>query len=201
MASAPLRLAVVAVAGVAVHLHQRALVVDERVRLAERAAEQRLLPVRDLAVRRGRVDRPALTAVARRCSRTSRWDGVFSGSVGWVRNGSSAFSNPFQLDRLVAGDAAVGAAERRAPRSAARRADTVRALSAPNFSATMLLELALVVAPVVRAIARRRTARDDDQQHPDDGQHRPVDARIRRVGALFHRQILAGTSGQACHGQ
>ena len=45
------RLAVVAVALIAVHLHERVLVGGERVTLAERAAEERLLPVRDLAVR------------------------------------------------------------------------------------------------------------------------------------------------------
>src|SRR5262249_36574414 len=59
-----LRLAVVAMADVAPHLHQRALVAGDGVGLAQRRAEQRLLPVLDRAVRGLGVHRPSLAAVA-----------------------------------------------------------------------------------------------------------------------------------------
>src|SRR5262249_38047012 len=61
-------LPVVAMADVAVHLHQRAFVVDERIRLPERRAQHRFFPVLDWTVCRIEVHRPTLTAVARAAS-------------------------------------------------------------------------------------------------------------------------------------
>jgi hypothetical protein len=61
-------LAVVAVAAVAIHFEEGALVGGERIGLAEIASKERLLPVRDLAVGRVGVDGPALAAVAGRAA-------------------------------------------------------------------------------------------------------------------------------------
>src|SRR4029453_18157294 len=61
-----------AVADVAVRLDERALLVDDRVRLPERHAEHRLLPVLDGTVGGEDVDRPALAAVAGRAAELLR---------------------------------------------------------------------------------------------------------------------------------
>ena len=78
---------------------------------------------------------------------------------------------------------------------------TVFAFSSPNFSATRSLEVVLVVAPLVLAVVHREEHRREHEQQPDDGQHRPIEPRVRRVGASFHAQSLVGISGHACHGQ
>ena len=58
------RLAVVAMADVAVHLHERRFVVDERIRFAQFAAKQWALPILDRTVRLLLVNGVALSAVA-----------------------------------------------------------------------------------------------------------------------------------------
>ena len=168
-------------ADVAVHLHQRALVVGERVRLAERAARAAAPP--SARPRRARPPCPPPSPVrrGRTCSRTSRPDASSAARPDACGYGSSAVLEALpavawwqvtqRSARPQVGD----------PDLLQRRPARSRAFSAPNFSATCC-GTRLVVAPVVRAVAREEHG-DEHEQHADDGQHRPIDARVRRVGA------------------
>ena len=109
-----LRLPVVAVAHVAAHLHERGLVLDDRVGLAHGLAEHGLLPEVDGAVGGLHVDREALPAVAGRAAvglgRVGAQDLRRVGLPGVVRG-----LEALPARGLVAGGAAVGPAQGRDP--------------------------------------------------------------------------------------
>src|SRR5262245_17724574 len=63
------------------------------------------------------------------------------------------------------------------------------ALVGAELRGDLLAELQLVVAPVVRAVARGEQHAREDQKDTHDGQRRAVEARIGRVRSLFHLRI------------
>jgi hypothetical protein len=166
------RLAVVAVAAVAVHLQQCVLVARQRIALAERAAEQRLLPVRDFAVRGGRVDGPALAAVARRAAELFKR--MLRERRGWMRAiRLLRFFETLERHRLVAGDAAVGARQLGHP-DLLHTARQTGGLVLAKLAGHHLAELHLVVAPVVRAVAPHEQGRADHEDDADNRQHEAI---------------------------
>jgi hypothetical protein len=186
-------------ADVAVHLHERALVVDERVGLAQRDAEYRLFPVLDRAVRRFDVHGPPLAAVTRRAAELL--DRVRLQQLSGMR--AERFVSTFEAGpqhRLMAGDAAIRAPQIGDPDLLQSAWHRVRAFGA-ELLRHLLAERVLVIAPLVLPVADREQHGREHEQQADDRQDRTIDARVRGVGPSFHDQSLVGISGQVCHGQ
>ncbi len=200
MAFAPAVSPVEAVAHVAVHLQQGALVGGERVLPAERSrpgpAPPRTGPARAPPPRPPRS--PARRG--RRCSRTARPGGSPGSPAGWVRNGFSASSNPFHETAWWHIDAAIGVAQRGHP-DLEHAGGHGGGLLGAELALDAVPELPLVVAPVVRPVLPGEEAEGGDQQDADEREDEPVAAPVRRGRSLFHGQILVGSWGQASHGQ
>src|SRR6185436_6813408 len=145
-----LRFAIVAVADVALHLHQRALVVGDRVRLAQRLAQQRLFPMLDRPVGRLRVHCPSLAAMARGAPELLGWV-ILERLRGMRTERLARILEALPAGRLMAGHAAVGAAQRRNPDLLHSRRHGSRLVRSERLR-HLSLELGLVPPPFVLAV-------------------------------------------------
>src|SRR5262249_1579971 len=169
-------LAIVAVARVAAHLHKRAFVVGgERVVLAEPSRKQRFFPVLASAVGFPRVDRVRLTTVADGAA--VLLDRMLLEHLGRVRSQRLlGVLEACPADRLVAGDAAVGAPELGQPDLLKAGRNSGRLVGAV-LAGDAILELMLPVAPIVAALAPEEESGRDDEDHAHDRQQRLVTTR------------------------